>query len=823
MTSLIRAYATLALVSGACRASPRTVVQLGGSEVRLVTRSARAQPEGARAGDWSLHDRALGVTVLGAPAAARGMLPGTITQAHLLNAPEREPLRSLTPVVHAEGRLMNEIDPRFEPTLFRGAPALRARSRVRRAGISLDIERMIWIEAGRAALRIRTEVHNVGAAPVRAMRWGARIRYDSPTPFAPTLDAPPTEHDGRAPWIGLARGGVASAYTIAPLDALSLRRHEDRHERVTLGAETDALGPALSLAAGARRADEAILVVREGGLDEAAHAISEARGERVIRQRVRVLGAGGVTATVQVTDTAGRTVMRAEATRGHASIPLAPGDYLARVTAPGYSDGDPVAFSLSAQSSGEIPLELALPPGGTLRVTALDDATGQPLPVRVTVRGVAPQGDPNLGPAHQGAGAGPVVVATTGNAFFNVPPGRYKVTVSHGPEWTLSQQEVTVTATQRAELHARLTRAISLRDWIPCDLHVHAAPSFDSSVTIEDRVASLVAEGIRFATPTEHNVVGSYLAGVSVLPPNVTEPLGWVPSVEVTTDHNAPPFGHFNVFPYPPDPSAPAGGPPPWTGVTPGDIFRAARQRNPEAIIQVNHPRMRPNIGYFDVMGLDPTTGRARDVAYDPGYDAIEVFNGFYLNDIPAVERVLGDYMSLLGAGARYVATGSSDSHAIAFQWAGYPRTYVHVEGAGEGEVDTAAVLRALRQGRAFASSGPMLLLTLDGHEPGDPLRVDGATSVRARLQVLAAPWVTVREVTLWHNGQRAATLEVPVTSATLRLDREVTLEVSPGSHVLATAKGSEQSLDIVLPWSRGTPYAFTNPVWVERAADAGR
>ncbi|MEZ4392070.1 MAG: CehA/McbA family metallohydrolase [Polyangiales bacterium] len=824
MTSLLRALAYLGLVSGACRATPRTVLTLGVSEVRRVERAPRGQASwrGPSTGDWSLHDGALRVTVLGNDTRRRRP-PGTVTQALFLDAPERETVRTLMPVVHAEGRLMAEIDRRFDPTLFRGVPALRERSRVRRGGVSLDIERVFWIEAGRGALRVRTMVHNVGTTTVAGLRWGARLDYGSATPFAPTLDAPPTDREGRAPWVGLAQDGVASAYSITPLDALYLRRHEDRHEGVALSAETDALGPALPLAPGVRSADEALLVLREGGLDEVAQAIAEARGERVIRQRVRVLGADRATATVHVVDNAGRVVMRTDAARGSARIPMRPGRYQAWVSAPGYTDGDPVALEVTPQSSGELPLELTLPPGGTLRVTAVDDATGHALPVRITVRGVAPQGDPVLGPNHRGAGAGPVVVAATGHAFFNVPPGRYRVTVSHGPEWTLSQQDVTVTPTTRAELDARLSRAISLRDWIPCDLHVHAAPSFDSAVTLEDRVASLVAEGVRFATPTEHNVVGGYLPGVAVLPPNVTEPLGWVPAVEVTTDQSASPFGHFNIFPYPPDLTAPAGGPPPWVDVAPGDIFRAARRRDPGAIIQVNHPRMQPNIGYFEVMGLDPATGRARDARYDATFDAIEVFNGFYLNDIAAVERVLGDYMGLLSAGGRYVATGSSDSHAVAFQWAGYPRTYVHLPGAAEGAVDTAAVLRALREGRAFATSGPMLLLTVDGHEPGDPLRVTGTVTARARVQVFAAPWVTVREVTLWRDGQRAATLDVPVTSAPLRLDREVSLELSPGSYVLATARGAEGSLEMVLPRSRGTPYAFTNPVHVEAETDAAR
>ncbi len=821
---MLRSLLSLALVSGACRSAPRTDVSLGASSVHRVERAARGvDARGPAAGDWSLRDRAMEFTVLGVRTRDAGHPAGTVLRAMLRDLPGREALRAVEPLVVSQGRALREIDPRFEAMLFRGAPALRMRSRVRQGGVSLDLERTLWIESGRGALRTRTEVTNAGTTPVPALRWGARLAFATATPFAPGLGAPPADREDRAPWVGLAQDGVAAAYTLTPADALSLRRREDRHVDVTLSAETDALGPALPLAPGARTADESVLALRAGGLVDVAQAMADARSERVVPQRVRVLGAERTTATVHVEDNAGRAVMLSEAPHGRAVLPLPPGNYRAWVSAPGYSDGDPEALALTPETSGEVPLALTLPPGGTLRVTAVDDATGRPLPVRVTVRGIAPQGDPNLGPTHRGAGAGPVVVAASGQAFFNVPPGRFKVTVSHGPEWSLAQQEVTVTPTTRAEVTARLSRAVMLPDWIPCDLHVHARPSFDSQVTVEDRVASLVAEGVRFATPTEHNVVGDYAAGVAVLPPNVTDPLGWVPAVEVTTDANTPPFGHFNVFPYPPDPNAPAGGPPPWIGVTPGDIVRAARQRNPDAIIQVNHPRMQPNIGYFEVMGLDPTTGRARDPSYDPGFDAIEVFNGFYLNDVPAVERVLHDYMGLLSAGARYVATGSSDSHAVVFQWAGYPRTYVHVPGAAEGEVDTAAVLRALRQGRAFATSGPMLLLTLDGHEPGDPLVTDAPRVARARVQVYAAPWVTVRAVSLWHNGQRVATLDVPVTSAPLRLDREVSLEVSPGSYVLATAQGAEGSLDIVLPWSRGTPYAFTNPVFVRSMGDAGR
>jgi len=460
----------------------------------------------------------------------------------------------------------------------------------------------------------------------------------------------------------------------------------------------------------------------------------------------------------------------------------------------------------------------------SLRVRATDAATGEALPVRVVIRGIASTGTPDLGPVHRAAGAGPVVVAVRGEATVSVPPGRYRVAASHGPEWSLGLSEVDLRDGRNTAVDLTLHHELVMPGWVPCDLHVHARPSYDSEVTVEDRVASLVAEGVRFAVPSEHNIVGDYGPGVAALPPSLRSALAWAPAVEVTADPRDTPLGHFNVYPFPPAPDAPHGGPPPWRGVTAREIFLAARQRHPDAVLQVNHPRMAPGIGYFDLTGLDPWSNRATSPAYDPGYTAIEVFNGLDLGDLTKVESVLADYMSLLGTGARYVATGSSDSHNLAFQTAGYPRTYVSAPGDdGAGAADVDLVLRGLRAGRAMVSAGPMVQLSVEGREPGEVLEVDGVTAARVRVQVTAASWVTVREAAIWRDGQRVAVFAVPAATTPLRLDRTVVLDVAPGDTLLATARGEARSLEVVMPWSRATPFAFTNPVRVTPRAAANR
>jgi hypothetical protein len=195
----------------------------------------------------------------------------------------------------------------------------------------------------------------------------------------------------------------------------------------------------------------------------------------------------------------------------------------------------------------------------SLRVRVTDAATGDALPARVVIRGIAPTGTPDLGPVYRAAGAGPVVVAVRGEATVSVPPGRYRVAASHGPEWSLGLSEVDLRDGRNTAVDLTLQHEVKMGEWVPCDLHVHARPSYDSEVTVEDRVASLVAEGVRFAVPTEHNIVGDYGPGVAALPPSLRSALAWAPAVEVTTDPRDTPLGHFNVYPYPPAPDAPHG------------------------------------------------------------------------------------------------------------------------------------------------------------------------------------------------------------------------------------------------------------------------
>jgi predicted metal-dependent phosphoesterase TrpH len=368
-----------------------------------------------------------------------------------------------------------------------------------------------------------------------------------------------------------------------------------------------------------------------------------------------------------------------------------------------------------------------------------------------------------------------------------------------------------------------------------CDLHVHARPSFDTPVTPEDRVLSLVAAGVDFAVPTEHNVVGDYTSALETL--DLTGDLLSVPGVEVTTYSKG--FGHFGVFPYPPGTPVP-----PYKHTTAAAVFRAVRA-DPNRYFQLNHPRLPKGIGYFANIGFDPKASRTR-ILNRIDFDGIEVFNGYDTERPERVEQVLHDFWALLDFGWRYAATGSSDSHRIQFHWAGYPRTMVRLDPHATAEsdakpVDPLAVVAAIKKGHAIVTSGPIIEFELEGAHPGEEVTTTD-DPLHGHVRVRAAPWVDVTRVEIVVGGRGGATtgvvreFEVPsrptqlgpepgtleeAGQRTIRFDRDFEVAVGPENTWVQVIARGDRRMDDVLPFMPVPPFGFSNPVYVVRRAAA--
>jgi hypothetical protein len=474
------------------------------------------------------------------------------------------------------------------------------------------------------------------------------------------------------------------------------------------------------------------------------------------------------------------------------------------------------------------PLALDISPGGTLEVTVGDPDTQKALTARIIVRGRNGTVDPNFGPDYRASGAGPVVDSLHGELSTPIPAGDYSVYATKGTEYSIDYADVQIRPARKSRIGLQLRHVVATPGLVGCDLHVHARPSFDSPVTPEDRVMSLIAAGIDFAVPTEHNIIGDYRPTLQAM--GLRAELAEVPGIEVTTF--GPKFGHFGVFPLDPN-----GALPPYRKSSPAKLFAAVRDVHPSPFLQVNHPRMtKYQIGYFETLHINTQTGSSKDSQARFDFDAIEVMNGLETGDPKIAERNLVDYFHLLNLKqTRYVATGSSDSHRILYGWAGYPRTYVRVaeRDAGDGlqPVNADAVIAGLKRGNVSVSGGPVLRASIDGAQPGDEIRLLN-NAIRVDVNVAAAMWVDVAHLDVIVNGRVAAHREIakvpsrigpePGTLAeaqarTQRFAEQIEVALTESDRWVVVVVRGDRKLDDVLPNTPMVPMAFTNPIWLVR------
>lgn len=413
----------------------------------------------------------------------------------------------------------------------------------------------------------------------------------------------------------------------------------------------------------------------------------------------------------------------------------------------------------------------------TLSLRAFDAQTRAPLAVRARV---VPRR--LLGEAMIHADA-------HGQLELTLAPGAYELVVSHGPEWTLHEETLELKPGAARRRDVFLTRTVDVQRWSACDLHVHSEHSSDGDLSLAARAASLAAEDVHFAVLTDHNTVTheavEQLARIGI---------GSLPGVEVTTWE--PEFGHFNVFP--------ARRAPKYRRTHETELLSALR-RDPDVFVQINHPRLEDHIGYFALRGRDAHKQRRLP------FDGLEVWNGYDLTRPERRDALFREWLGLLARGQRIVATGGSDSHHARLPIAGYPRTYVDVPRAQAR--DGMRVLGALRAGRSFVSSGPIIELRASGSVPGDTLHLAaGQTHVPVEVRVDAPAWMDLSAVELWLDQRRVMVSEQIERGAPIQFD----LPVGHQHSLVAVVRG-ERGMRAMFGRDSAQPYAFTNPIWLRR------
>jgi hypothetical protein len=496
-------------------------------------------------------------------------------------------------------------------------------------------------------------------------------------------------------------------------------------------------------------------------------------------------------------------------------IPLPPGLY--SVTANFFPGVDETLFLVA--SGKENRCVLNDPPQGTVMVK-IQDSEGRFVPGKVTFIGLDPTKSPYFQPEN------PVKTGKRWETFKNscfpeeegldvrLPVGNYLVYASRGPEYTMETKIVEIFQTETTELLFRIDKVVNTDNLISVDPHMHTIYS-DGTVNIAERIKSVVAEGVEVAVATDHNYINDYLPTLHKL--GLDPYLATIVGNEVTTGGVI----HFNTYPllyrdgeqnngaiYPHRKTA-----------TP--LFQDSRNKNPQALLQVNHPRS-GTIGYFNNFALDPQSAAKADKNLDLNFDVLEALNGPYLYS--SNEQSIKDWLNLMNRGYFFPIVASSDSHTIDGGQPGYSRTYVMYSGKKGAEVDVGSVISGIKKGHSFATNGPLVHLKINGtHIPGDLFTANNA-KVDIRIDVESAPWVSVDEVRLIINGKRKIVFPVySPNDAVMKFSETITLSVENDCYIAVEVLGNRSLFPVHQARPRyglrnnaTFPYAITNPVFID-------
>ncbi|MDP9483817.1 MAG: CehA/McbA family metallohydrolase, partial [Chloroflexota bacterium] len=119
----------------------------------------------------------------------------------------------------------------------------------------------------------------------------------------------------------------------------------------------------------------------------------------------------------------------------------------------------------------------------------------------------------------------------------------------------------------------------------------------------------------------------------------------------------------------------------------------------------------------------------------------------------------------------------------------------------------------AVRAGRTFVTSGPILELAVDGHEPGDVIRLGSAGRLEVTARARAAQPV-IAELELVVNGRVVAATGAAASGATgaTELSLHETVEIGAGSWIAARSRSPNQIMSAFTT----SMAAHTSPVYVE-------
>jgi len=445
------------------------------------------------------------------------------------------------------------------------------------------------------------------------------------------------------------------------------------------------------------------------------------------------------------------------------TLPSSDPDYELRVNLDGHLFGSPDPAAISVVEGGTVTQDFTLSEPCSLSVT-VEDESSSPIAAKLSVVGFDPSPDPGNAQSILGVisndtslfgrpkspipfGLARVIFVDDSGDSGAVPlePGDYQVVVSHGTEYSTHVEDLSCVSGGTPSVSAMVARVIDTAGFVSGDFHVHSFDSVDSPITRNARIVSMLAEGVDFFTPADHEVRVDFTDDIAAL--GVSDLLGTATNNEITSFD----YGHFGGFPVPFDPNLVSGGAvdyarpaPPGEdfpsfgnfGLSPGEIYAAVKSEPGEQTVHIHHVAsffdggLRFDTGLVppestgdpNALRLDPSVGNF----WDPNFTALELWiqtsRGQDFGNF--LGQNMGNWFNLLNQGIVKTGFGDSDTHHVITSQSGFPRSMVASPSDDPGALSALAETLAanLNDGRVVSTNAPFMRVTGEG----DPSETGG-------------------------------------------------------------------------------------------------
>jgi hypothetical protein len=497
---------------------------------------------------------------------------------------------------------------------------------------------------------------------------------------------------------------------------------------------------------------------------------------------------------------------------GRYALTLPPGQYEVQAYADGflYANEDPAVVTITDAQQSEQNFDLPAP--GFLQVSVTEMISGeadQSVPAKMQLVGLDPS--PALknsmfiyetGVFEDNSDLLPFGVVTV--EFIDrsgiservaVEPGEYQVVVSRGPRYSAYKQNITISSGDTTDVQASIVQVVETPQVISGDFHVHSIDSIDAEVTRSERVATYLAEGMDFFTPSEHSIRVDF--SDTLVEMDVTDLIGTASSSEISPFD----YGHFNSWPLTVDSSQISGGAVDWGReaspgmdfpeygsyqLSPAEIYAASLDDPLENIVQINHIK-----SHFGGEGLAIDTGMVPpqsqtdlstrrldpnlDNAFDDGFDSLEVWISEGRSGVADfLGQNAGDWFNLINQGLVRTGVANSDTHNRRLTHLSN-RNLIASEETDPGQLSSLAeqLAATVAQGKVVGTNGPSVAINaiatyvgvtqIAGLGLGEKTQIpisSGAT-LTVNVNIATPAWAQVDSIDFYVNNQPELTSAV--------------------------------------------------------------